>query len=876
MLFCILIFFFVNLVLTTEATTPSSLQLHGLDVRFHFQVTDTETVHHRRNLAEDDNEDPLNVNNVQWSSNMDQLPTGDGLIIVRRNYTNLLLKKIDHHKLNAINAATTVNVGGHGRSNRYHRNEARTGESTARTRARLHLLHRDAKTHVEFLSAIENDRQHSLLVIDKNTFVMRARDYVQAEGDLLSPFLAQFKFDPGFTFPLQVKTVPGAGFETGVRLGQDLWALDEPNKIWPDLLTIAQSQNVLWIDKHREIIMFGRVARALHSNRTVPPFLPEGQGITIGLADTGFDPSMCALSDGTGLLAQSQSVVPSSHLKISSLVTSIPGTTDYRGSDGAHGSMTASVAAGYDCGTVVGMATKAKLALFDFTPAGSDSIIRFPSSSTPGIRTFPQWMQEAQDIGGVSVFSFSWGSDTGGTYDTGASTQDYITLRNPTTVVVAAAGNGGGDIYHPSARLPASPCLGKNVICVGAIDGLNPTSVVDFSSYGPLPGSGREKPTVYSPGYREPVGFGYYNPVEGHNDPVTEDGTSFSTPEIAGLIARYQEFYKSWHNGQLPLGPLVHAVLLGSSVPVAKRVSTSVPGKVIGTFNTSTSYGVPMIGFIGIEESYTFDSTNPNSLDDGLAEKAFCYRATGNIPPGLPFAMVYYDHESVGFSSVNLINNLEMKIYIDHVLVHEGQDNANPHERYKTNVGIQQGSTLRVVIYDVDYAVLQTVPFGLYIHGRNLARINTQDCGTCQATEREVCTNSVESKFCNVTSGLMTNCYPVKNVALEGVQTEPCSSEKFVGITVSGQCMPVVCADGYYYDAQHSMCRCVPGFRRTDTQVCDTEDHFVVTTSELDLQDSSQDNGQNLVVQSIGSRAEPSYWLQFVLVIVVTVFTVFF
>ena len=90
-------------------------------------------------------------------------------------------------------------------------------------------------------------------------------------------------------------------------------------------------------------------------------------------------------------------------------------------------------------------------------------------------------------------------------------------------IVVASAGNQGNDDW----RKITPPADGPNIIAVGSID--TAYQVTGFSSRGNT-ADGRIKPDVMAVGYRTKIINSSGNPGEGF-------GTSFSAPQIAGLIA---------------------------------------------------------------------------------------------------------------------------------------------------------------------------------------------------------------------------------------------------------------------------------------------------------------------------------------------------
>ncbi|MBO6518121.1 MAG: S8 family serine peptidase [Bacteroidia bacterium] len=103
--------------------------------------------------------------------------------------------------------------------------------------------------------------------------------------------------------------------------------------------------------------------------------------------------------------------------------------------------------------------------------------------------------------------------------------------------VTNSAGNEGDDEW----RYITAPCDGKHVLCVGAVDSFRMKA--DFSSFGPS-FDGRVKPEVMAMGR----GTTYIN-NQGHL--TSGNGTSFSGPLIAGMVACLKEAWPDITNVQM-------------------------------------------------------------------------------------------------------------------------------------------------------------------------------------------------------------------------------------------------------------------------------------------------------------------------------------
>src|SRR5262249_5208996 len=108
---------------------------------------------------------------------------------------------------------------------------------------------------------------------------------------------------------------------------------------------------------------------------------------------------------------------------------------------------------------------------------------------------------------------------------------DYLTfgLRIPVTV---AAGNSGNDFLP----IPQGPADAFNVFSVGATSAAsNYGRVASFSSFGPTVG-GRNAPNIVAPGETLSV------PAAHTTGFTTATGTSFSAPEVTGILAGQIEY----------------------------------------------------------------------------------------------------------------------------------------------------------------------------------------------------------------------------------------------------------------------------------------------------------------------------------------------
>lgn len=195
-----------------------------------------------------------------------------------------------------------------------------------------------------------------------------------------------------------------------------------------------------------------------------------------------------------------------------------------------HGTFVLSSMGGYIDGQLVGTAPDAKYYLY----ITEDAISAFPYSENPVEES--NWVEaaEAADRVGVDIITTSLGyfgydnpvyshvySDMTG--DLAFASQGANIAFEKGIIVVASAGNAGQEI-EPHIGIPAEA---KNVIAVGAVK--SDKTLALFSSIGPS-FDGRVKPDVMAQGQlavlSDPAG-----------NIVTANGTSFSCPILAGMVA---------------------------------------------------------------------------------------------------------------------------------------------------------------------------------------------------------------------------------------------------------------------------------------------------------------------------------------------------
>ncbi len=204
-----------------------------------------------------------------------------------------------------------------------------------------------------------------------------------------------------------------------------------------------------------------------------------------------------------------------------------------------HGMMCFSIIAGNIPGELVGTAPDATFLLYRSEDVASESPVEEQ-----------YWIAAAEraDSAGADIISTSLGYNL---FDNPVFDYSYADMNGHTSMIakastlaakkgmilLAAAGNEGGDSWH----YITTPADADSTITVGAVNASG--AVANFSSYGPS-SDGRIKPTVASVGW-ETVLSSTSGPLQ------TGNGTSFATPNLAGLVTCLWQAFPDFTNMQI-------------------------------------------------------------------------------------------------------------------------------------------------------------------------------------------------------------------------------------------------------------------------------------------------------------------------------------
>jgi hypothetical protein len=254
----------------------------------------------------------------------------------------------------------------------------------------------------------------------------------------------------------------------------------------------------------------------------------KGQGITIAVIDAGFlDVDLLPAFDSLWLYNQ------------------ILGTRDFVDGDdqvfdaSSHGMKVLSTMGGNIPGELLGTAPKAKYWLLRSEDVSSEYSIEEDN-----------WAAAAEfaDSVGADIITSSLGYSE---FDDSSQNYTYADMDGNTTFITKAADlaaskgilvlNSAGNAGDTPWKYITAPADGDSVFTIGAVDAF--ASYVSFSGNGPT-SDGRIKPNIAAMGYQVAV-----QSIDGSI--TSANGTSFSTPIMAGMAACLWQYYPDLNNMEI-------------------------------------------------------------------------------------------------------------------------------------------------------------------------------------------------------------------------------------------------------------------------------------------------------------------------------------
>ncbi len=257
-----------------------------------------------------------------------------------------------------------------------------------------------------------------------------------------------------------------------------------------------------------------------------------GQGVLIGLLDTGFDWKRHESLKNKNVLGEYD------FINHDSVTADQPG--DPPGQD-SHGTLVFSVVGGYNVSSYIGASFNSSFLLAKTENIASESHIEEDNYTAALI-----WMENS----GVQITSSSLGYDV---FDDTTYSYTYKQMDGKTSIVakavklafhkgvvtITAAGNEGNTSWF----YIDTPADEDSILAIGAVDPLN--NVASFSSRGPTY-DGRIKPEVVA------LGVDVYGAASGTVDGyVSASGTSLSTPIVCGVAGLLLSAYPYLTNRQV-------------------------------------------------------------------------------------------------------------------------------------------------------------------------------------------------------------------------------------------------------------------------------------------------------------------------------------
>ncbi|HET7433848.1 MAG TPA: S8 family serine peptidase [Thermoanaerobaculia bacterium] len=328
------------------------------------------------------------------------------------------------------------------------------------------------------------------------------------------------------------------------------------------------------------------------------------------------------------------------------------------------------------------IAPMAKLVIQDGGFTGGDNCSQRPGFGCP-VQILPILDQAYKQ--GARIHSNSWGDRQGvrstqpsptANYSQSARDVDAFIYSHPDMLIVFNTGNWGGTTAPPQSTLSAPGCA-KNTLQIGGTRDTTPDDdvIASYTLFGPTR-DGRIKPDLVGPSM---VTAGDIDVDENPNtcDVSRQQGTSWSSPSIAGAAALVRQYYtdgfypngaKNAGTAMTPSAALMKATLIAAARPAHWRGEnrTKVPALPVPSYEQG--WGFPVLD----DALYLAGDTRKLRVEDvalanGLAEgESRTIRINARVNTPLKVVLVWTDPAGVvrgtNDSTPELVNDLDLRV----------------------------------------------------------------------------------------------------------------------------------------------------------------------------------------------------------------------
>ena len=433
----------------------------------------------------------------------------------------------------------------------------------------------------------------------------------------------------------------------------------------------------------------------------------HGEGQVVAVLDTGVDVTICYFAEADGSLPPFNTGTPTGGLQSSNVNPArrkviaydfLYSCDQFPGAHGCetpgvdsfdnqgHGTHAAASAVG-DKGTPIAhdyadaIATGAKLVVQDAGYIGGDNCSQRPGIGCP-VNLTPILAQAYAQ--GARIHSNSWGDRQNvppvvnaptANYSTSARDVDAFVYSHPDMLVVFNTGNYSANAVPPASSLSAPGCA-KNTLQVGGTrgGGYFDDTLASYSLAGPTR-DGRLKPDLVGPATvtagdaqfatKSSCGFS------------TQDGTSWSSPTLAGAAALVRQYYTDGYyptgvptpsNRFTPSAALLKATMIAAARSVPHRWSGSGLVDAAPAPSPQQGFGFPVLDdalyFPGdTAKLRTVDVPLANGLTDG---ETATLRVSAKSGTPLKAVLVWTDPAGVPRGTTDatpeLVNDLDLRV----------------------------------------------------------------------------------------------------------------------------------------------------------------------------------------------------------------------